>query len=96
LSARNARPVDAFCDYPLHCKELAKAKFEASHADLKELVRGKLETARVECEARAKEFQTGRGTLDILLGSALRWLESELAASDKRADQVAALERYWE
>jgi hypothetical protein len=88
--------VDAFCDYPLHCKELAKAKFEASRADLKELVRAKLDAARVECEYRAKEFQTGRGTLDILLGSTMRWLESELAASDAQADQVAALQRHWE
>jgi hypothetical protein len=85
-------PLDV--DNPLDAKELANAKF-AAQADLKELVQAKLEADRVENEARYGEFLTGRGTLDILLGSSLRRLESELALSGTPADRVAAYERHW-
>ncbi len=80
---------------PLDRKERAQARFEAAHANVRELEQAKLEAARGEVEARLKEFLAGRGTLDILLGTSQDWLEAQRAVLREPANQLAALERHW-
>jgi hypothetical protein len=77
-------------------KLLAKAEFEASQADVRELARARLGTAEVIIRSRVLEFLAGRGTLDIMLEDGLRWLRAELAVRDDPADRLAAYERHWE
>lgn len=74
-------------------KELADAAkvSDKQKVLLKELHRA----AREEMDARWQEFLAGRGTLDIMLGASLRLLEAERELSDKKADQVTALENHW-
>jgi len=79
----------------LYGKELAHALFEAVHADPKELAKAKLNAALQEFAGRFGEYVAGRGSQVNVLASALRWLESERALSNKPADQVAAYERHW-
>jgi hypothetical protein len=80
----------------LDVKELAKAKYEAVHADPRQLARERLAAARGAYRERWEEFLAGRGTLDILLDNSQRLLEAELAVSDRPGERVAALERNWE
>src|SRR5262249_14300012 len=91
-----AHPEDEIEGYPPDAKELAKAKLEALHSDPKKLAVAKLEAVRLNYQAGEKEFLEGRGTLRFLQTSALRLWETERAVYDQPADQVAALERYWE
>src|SRR5262249_25608475 len=77
-------------------KTLSKAKLEAAQAEPKRLAIAKYEVARGIYEAREKEFLAGQGTLEFLLNSSRRLLKSERAVFDQPAEQVAALERYWE
>jgi hypothetical protein len=81
---------------PLDAKELAKAKFEAFRADPRDLARARLDAMRISNEARTREFLAGRGTLDILLESAVRVLEAGLALGGGEADPVALCELRWE
>jgi hypothetical protein len=80
---------------PLESRDLARAQFEAMSTDPKALAHAKLDAARTTFEARLKDFLQGRGTLDYLLESSVRVIESELAQSDNQADRLAALERNW-
>ncbi|HLN27246.1 MAG TPA: hypothetical protein VK395_05840 [Gemmataceae bacterium] len=61
-----------------------------------ELVKGQLEAAKTELDARWQEFLAGRGTLDIMLGSSQRLLQAEFDLSTKRSDRIAALEAHWQ
>jgi hypothetical protein len=58
------------------------------------LLRGQLEAARAETDARWREFLAGRGTLDIYLGASQRLLQAEFDLSNQRLDRIAALEGY--
>jgi RNA polymerase sigma factor (sigma-70 family) len=60
------------------------------------LLKEKLETANLEQDARMKEFLAGRGTLDFLFAGSRRLLEAQRDMSDKKEDQVAALEAHWQ
>jgi hypothetical protein len=80
---------------PLDVKELARAKYEAVHADPRELARERLVAARAAYRACEEEFLAGRGWLDRLLDNSQRLLEAELAVSDRPGERVAALERNW-
>jgi hypothetical protein len=77
-------------------KGLAKARFRASEADIRDLLRQRYEAALVTWGSRAKEFLAGRGTLDFLHEAALSLVEAELELDGSPADRLAALERYWE
>jgi hypothetical protein len=60
------------------------------------LLEARLEAAREELDARKKEFEQGRGTLDLLLGAARRVLDSQRELSDKKAGRVAAVQAYFD
>src|SRR5207237_10486747 len=81
---------------PLRTQALARFKHALRQSDPRQLARAKLDVARAEAEPRFQEFLAGRGTLDILLGAAQRWLDSELALCERDADRVAALARHWQ
>jgi hypothetical protein len=76
--------------------ELARAKFEAVHADPRELVRQKLLAARQWGQARSEDVVAGREIRDILLEALPRQVEAELAVRTRPEDRAAALERGWE
>jgi hypothetical protein len=80
--------------HDFNVKQLARARFEASGANMQELAKAKVEAAQVAYQAREREFMAGRGTQDFLFAASLALLESERAASDNNFDQQAALERY--
>ncbi len=81
--------------WPMDEKKV-KALLEASTAGkkMKELLKDRLATAHEAAFCRYQHYLAGRGTLDILLGASLRLLDSEQELSDKKADQIAALERH--
>jgi RNA polymerase sigma factor (sigma-70 family) len=57
---------------------------------MKSLLKERFDAAKKETEARGKEYEAGRGTLDIYLNSSRRLLEAELDLSTKTTDHVAA------
>jgi hypothetical protein len=75
-------------------KELARARVNLG--DIKDLARAKVRDIHFVGESRFKEFFAGRGTLDFLIASHYRALESELAVAASGAERVAACERLWE
>jgi hypothetical protein len=75
-------------------RELAQAR--ASLGDIKDLARAKVRDIHFVGESRFKEFFAGRGTLDFLIASHYRALESDLAVAATGAERVAACERLWE
>lgn len=81
--------------HPLDSKQLARDKFALQFAKLEDIARAKLEAARLEQDARLKEFMAGRGTLDNLESAFRRVLDAELALADTPTTRVAAHERYW-
>ena len=84
-----------FIGDPLESRDWARAEFEAMSTDPSALVRAKLDAARIAFGARVKEFLRGSGTLDFVLESSLRVIDSELAQTDNQVDRLAALERHW-
>jgi hypothetical protein len=74
-------------------KLLEKAKVSDK---LKALLKDKHQAAFDETRSRWDELLAGRGTLDIYLGASLRLLEAERDLSDKKEDQVTALENHWQ
>jgi hypothetical protein len=89
-------PIDGGALDPLYSKELAKAKLATYSSDLKQLAREKLQVARDAYESRFKEFLAGRGTLDFLLASSLRLLESAQALAATQEERLALLEIHWQ
>jgi hypothetical protein len=60
-----------------------KAEFlkkETVEKNLKRLVQERIETAKKEFEARMKQFEAGKGTLDFLIAASKRWLNAETHA----------------
>jgi hypothetical protein len=62
---------------------------------IRALLKERQDAALTEVRARWEELLAGRGTLDIFFGASLRLLESERELSDKKADQMGALESHW-
>jgi outer membrane protein TolC len=62
--------------------------------DLQPLLKARYEAAKDELEARRREFEAGRGTLDLLFEAAGHALKSRTELSDKPGDHVAALQEY--
>jgi len=79
----------------LYAKEIAKAKFDASRADVHVLEQEKIKPAREGYEARQSEFLAGRGTLDILYEVSRQLLDAEISTSIGPSEKVAALQRFW-
>jgi hypothetical protein len=61
---------------------------------LQTLLKERVDAAKSELEARKQEYDVGRTTLDHMLGAAKRLLVAQQELTDKKADQIAALEAY--
>lgn len=87
----------ALADDPLvraaNAKELAKAR--ATLGNVNDLAQAKLADSRHSADNRFKEFLAGRGTLEWVVDSHYRVLESELAVAANDSERVAAVERLW-
>jgi hypothetical protein len=81
---------------PVPAKFLAKAKFEASRVDVREIARSRLGAAEVAMRGRLLECLAGRCSLATALETSLRWLHADLAVRDDPAHRLAAYERHWE
>jgi hypothetical protein len=82
-------------DLPPYEKSITRWKWQAAHADPRELARMRVEAARVVYAARQREFLAGRGTLEFLSQASLNLLESERAVAGSEAEQIIALEKHW-
>jgi hypothetical protein len=74
---------------------LPSALLEAQQSDLQQLAQRRLEAARDCFDERNKQFETGRGTLDLLLETARLLLDAELALAENHSARVLAHARYW-
>jgi hypothetical protein len=76
----------------------ARAKFEASRADVAALRRRMIDTARIQWESRFKLYVAGSkdSTLDIALEAAGQLRDAELAVCRDKSGRIAVLERFWE
>jgi hypothetical protein len=79
----------------LDTKELARARFAASRADVQKLAEDRTKAARIQAAERYKEFLVGRGTLDLLFESLAVLLKAEWDLLGPHVDPVPLLERYW-
>ncbi len=70
-----------------------RKKYEAE-LKLKQLLKDRIEAAKDELDVRTKQFEAGRGTLDFFFGASKRLLKAEWEATDKKADQLIALEAH--
>jgi len=70
------------------------ARLDVAMMRVQLLMKAQLKVATEEVEAREKEFQAGRGTLDLLLGASRRLLQAQTNLSKTKEDRVAALERH--
>src|SRR5262249_48948840 len=75
-------------------RELAQARVALGR--INDLALAKLADARYTAAGRFKEFLAGRGTLEFVIGSRYRLLDSELALAVNDTDRVATYERLWE
>jgi hypothetical protein len=73
----------------------AKAKWEASDADIHTLLREWLDAARETYRDRRREFEGGIIMPDLVLQASLGILEAERAAASGPKDEAAAAERHW-
>jgi hypothetical protein len=80
---------------PLDAKALPNARFALNQADIRQLARRRLEAARGMLEPRWKDFEAGRGTMDIFLESSVQALESALAVASNEDDALAAYTWHW-
>jgi hypothetical protein len=76
-------------------KAFAQARAELARADLDDLLRQRLETAREGYGEDWESFLASKETLDMLMGWSRRLLESELALADGPAGRETALARHW-
>jgi hypothetical protein len=79
----------------LSTKELARVKLQAAEASPRKVAETLLEIANWDFAMRMGPVRAGRGNLVFTEAAARRVLESQLALSDNKADQIAAFERYW-
>jgi hypothetical protein len=71
-----------------------RAKPGPANERLAKLLQARLEAANTEVDARHKEFQAGRGTLDIFLEACLRRLVARQELARGPDDHAAALEEH--
>jgi hypothetical protein len=95
------RPVPAWGEAEENlpsARELARAKFEASRADIAANRRAMIDVARGAWEARFELYRAGSrdSTLDILLDASRRVLETELAVCSEKTERIAFHESFWE
>jgi hypothetical protein len=76
-------------------KVVARARFEAARANVLELKKARLATARKAMAATKNEFLVGRGNLEVLYEWSGGLLEAELALLDQPTDRKAAREKHW-
>jgi hypothetical protein len=101
--AQPAIPVDDPFREVLGTKELAKARFEAEEATLRDLVHARRQAINVCFQIRKELYaaasnEPGTGapvTLNLLLETWAKLVETELAPSDKPADQLAIRASHW-
>jgi hypothetical protein len=74
---------------------IAKAKFDAEHADVRQLKQTRLDVAKKGFDAQEQEFLAGRGTLELAMSWSERLLIAQLAVLEKPAERKAARERHW-
>jgi RNA polymerase sigma factor (sigma-70 family) len=77
-------------------KQEAAKPAPKAESKLPALLKARVEAARTEVEARMKEFEAGRGTLELLYASSRRLLQAERELTEKKADQDAALQAHFE
>lgn len=73
----------------------ARAAAKGGHRTLGEWRRERLAALREQYDAREKEFEGGRGTLDFLLESALRLVELQRQLATDGPARLAVLEQHW-
>jgi hypothetical protein len=88
-------PFAAKRDAPLDTKDVARAKFEATRADVGELNQQRRETLLTAYALRIRRFKTWRDTPDVISAVSRRLLDAELALAGAKAERLAALERQW-
>jgi hypothetical protein len=76
--------------------ELETLKRETAELNLKRLLKDRVEMAKVEVEARMKQFKAGKGTLDFLIGASKRLVMAEIDATDIKLEQLSALKAHLE
>jgi hypothetical protein len=76
-------------------RDLARARFEASQASVKDLARRRLEVARNAYQERLQEFREGRGTLDILLRLQVKLTRAQKPLVKPATVNRQALEEHW-
>jgi hypothetical protein len=79
----------------LACTDLARAKFEAIHADARELAHARVELMRRVFWARQMNCLVGLCSPDFLREAALRLRDGQLLLSTKAIDRTAHFETYW-
>ena len=88
---------------PAQGQEPASAAPLAAKTDKKEvnlklqaLLKERLDAARAEVDARTKEFEAGRGTLDFLFRASRRLVEAQRDMNDRKEDLLNALKDHVE
>jgi RNA polymerase sigma factor (sigma-70 family) len=70
-----------------------KKKHDAE-LNLMRLMKDRVEAAKVEVDIRTQQYEQGRGTMDFLFGASKRLLKAEWEATDRKPDQLAALQTH--
>ena len=78
-------------------KEISDRRKELDYLlNLHALLKERVEAAKTEVQARTREFEAGKGTLDFLIAASRRLLVAEWELSDKKEDQFAALKAHFD
>jgi RNA polymerase sigma factor (sigma-70 family) len=82
-------------DVAMLSEEQINSRLSASKESekIKALLRQRYDAARTQAESRLQEFNAGKGTLDFLIESLSQLCDAERELSDKKADQIAAMEK---
>ena len=80
---------------PLNTKAVARAKAEATRADIADLNRQRREAILTEYAARIQRVRDGTDTPDVTSAASRRLCDVELALASGKAGRLAALERKW-
>jgi hypothetical protein len=80
---------------PLNTRDVARAKAEATRADIADLNRQRREAILTEYAARIQRVRDGTDTPDVTSAASRRLCDVELALASGKAGRLAALERKW-
>ena len=80
---------------PLNTRDVARAKAEATRADIANLNRQRREAILTEYAARIQRVRDGTDTPDVTSAASRRLCDVELALASGKAGRLAALERKW-